>query len=283
MTEALNTYEFADSANIIYRFFWNEFCDWYLEWIKSRLKEDSESSKCARQILAYVLDNILRLLHPISPFITEELWKHLREIAPIRIIQGQKLDTDKPLIISSWPKGNANFNDEQAEQQIAQLQQIIRAIRDARTNVNKIRSASKEKSLNQLPKAVIRCNEFWRDIFEKSEKTICELAKVTEIEYISDDTPLPVGSSVKVFTDINGNSIELAIPLADLIDIKQEKIRLQKELEQTMQHISRSQARLSNENFISKAPQHIIEEHKQRLEELKAKQQALKQAISELQ
>ncbi len=282
ITEALNKYEFAESASVIYRFFWNEFCDWYLEWIKPRLKENNETSLTAKRILAYTLDNVLRLLHPIAPFITEELWKHLRDVAPVRMISETQLDTDKPLIISSWPKVCEKFDNEQAEQLMHQLQQIIRAIRDVRTTVNKIRSAAKEKSFNQLPLAFIRCNDFWREIFSAVENTICELAKVSEIKYLSSNAPLPTGSSVKVFTDSLGNSIELAIPLSELIDIEQEKKRLQKELDEITQHIERSQARLSNKKFIDKAPAHIVEEHRQRLEELKAKQQALQQAIDEL-
>ncbi len=280
ITEALNNYEFSDSANIIYRFFWNEFCDWYLEWIKPRLRTDDESARYARQILAYTLDNILRLLHPIAPFITEELWKHLKKVAPVRMITEQ-LDTDRPLVISSWPMVNEQFCDEQAEQTISQLQEIIRAIRDVRTNVNKIRASAGQKSLAKLPNAFIRCNNNWQNVFSSALATVCELAKVENIEFITDRT-LPAGSSVKVFTDSQGASMELAIPLADLIDIEQEKSRLSKELAELTQHIQRSQARLSNENFIKKAPPHIIEEHRQQLEKLQAKQQALQQAISEL-
>ncbi len=279
-TESLNNYEFSELALSIYRFFWNEFCDWYLELIKSRLHKNNNSTKYARQILAFSLDNILRILHPIAPFITERLWLYLNEVAPKRVLN-TKLDPTNPLVISSWPKAEDNWQDLQAEKEIYMLQETIRAIRDVRTNVNKVRTMNKQKSIPNLPKALIRTTDSFTSLLNENIEIISSLSRVEEIK-IGKEFKLPEGCSVKIIADADGNTIEVAVPLSELINIEDEKKRLRKELEQLATHITSSEARLSNENFLKKAPQHIIEEHRKRLEELKTRYSAIKQALEEL-
>ncbi len=152
---ALSGFQFADASQECYRFFWNELCDWYLEMVKPRLRGEPPVKRVAQQVLAWVLDQSLRLLHPFMPFLTEALWKRLDEAAPQRGIE-QPCVQGKALIRAAWPKANAAWQSSGVETQMARLQEIIRAVRDAVTRVNERRSAQKQPTLRNLPTAVIR-------------------------------------------------------------------------------------------------------------------------------
>jgi len=280
ITTAIDTYEFAEASAVIYRFFWNEFCDWYLEWIKPRMRQAGQSKQQAQQVLAFCLDQTLRLLHPAMPYLTEQLWQYLHEIYPNRMLD-QTLVCDKPLVISDWPKVCADRCDLAVEQEMEQLQNLIRAFRDVRTTVNRIRSANKEKSFNELPFALIRCGVEQAKLITDAKPMICELGYVSDLK-VDAQAEIPPGSSVKVLTCPSGQAIELIIPLAELIDIGQEKVRIEKELAELEGHISRSEARLANESFVSKAPPKVLEEHRQKLQELKTRRESLTLTLAEL-
>jgi valyl-tRNA synthetase len=276
----MDTYEFSESVTAIYKFFWNELCDWYLEWIKPRMRESGESKAQAQQVLAFCLDQSLRLLHPSMPYLTEQLWQYLNELYPSRMLDTPMM-CDKPLVVSDWPTVVESRTDAAVEQEMELLQELIRSIRDVRTTVNRIRSANKDQSVNKIPFAIIRCNAQQKQIFEMARGSICELGYVADVK-IETSVEIPPGSSVKVLTDRSGQAINLIVPLAELIDIEQEKKRIVKELAELEGHISRSEARLSNENFTSKAPAKVLEEHRQKLDELKAKRESLTVALAEL-
>jgi len=280
ITTALDTYEFSESVTAVYKFFWNELCDWYLEWIKPRMREAGPSKAQAQQVLAFCLDQSLRLLHPAMPYLTEQLWQYLNELYPSRMID-TPMSCDKPLVVSEWPKYFAERTDAAVEQEMELLQELIRSIRDVRTTVNRIRSANKDKSVNEIPFAIVRCNEQHKQIFEMAKGSICELGYAADVK-IETAVEIPPGSSVKVLTDRSGQAINLIVPLAELIDIEQEKKRIVKELADLEGHISRSEERLSNENFTSKAPPKVLQEHRQKLDELKAKRESLTVALAEL-
>jgi len=280
ITAALDNYEFSESVSAIYKFFWNELCDWYLEWIKPRMRQAGESKAQAQQVLAFCLDQSLRLLHPAMPYITEQLWQYLKELYPNRLLD-TPVSCDKPLVVSDWPKACADRTDAAVEQEMELLQDLIRSARDIRTTVNRIRSANKEKSLNELPVAIIRCSEQQKGILEAAGRSIRELGNLSDVK-IDPNAEIPPGSSVKVLTDRTGQAMNLIVPLAELIDIEQEKKRIAKELAELEGHISRSEARLSNESFVSKAPPKVLEEHRQKLEELKARRESLTVTLAEL-
>lgn len=280
-TNALETYEFSDLATTAYRFFWNEFCDWYVELAKLRLKKNNSSARYAQQILAFVIDNILRIFHPMIPFITEELWGYLNSIAPERGIS-RKLDTSSPLIISRWPEAEPAWQDLKAESEMNLIQEIIRAIRDIRTNVNRIRSANNQKVIPSLPEIYINTSNDVIDVLESNREAITTLANVENL--IIGERPSNIkGSIIKVVADSYSNTVQIIAPLADLIDVDKEIKRLKEKLNEVESHVKRSEERLTNENFLKKAPPHIIEEHRKRLGELKAKYEAIKKTIEELQ
>jgi valyl-tRNA synthetase len=279
ITKNIQNFEFAESSAVIYRFFWNDFCDWYLEWIKPRMRQGGETKKQAQQVLAFCLDQILRVMHPTMPYITEQLWRYLNEICPNRMLD-KHLVCNKPLVISPWPETNAMRTDIAIEQEIEVLQNLIRASREIRTTVNCIRSANKEKSLIKLPLAMIRGPVQMTDLIAGASDVVCDLGYIETLKIDSEST-IPSGSSVKVVTDRAGRNAELIVPLADLIDISQERARIEKELKELAGHIAKSEERLSNQNFVSKAPPKVLEEHRQKLEELKTRRDSLTMALAE--
>jgi len=280
ITSDLEKYEYADYAAVIYRFFWNDFCDWYLEWTKPRMKAGGKNRDEAQQVLAFCLDQILRLMHPVMPYITAQLWMYLNEIYPNRMLESP-LPVNKALALSSWPVANEDRNHAAIEKDMEVLQNLIRAGRDVRTSVNRIRSANKQSSLNKVPLAIIRAPENLTTLFTEEMAIIGELGYAEKIE-INASATIPAGSAVKVINDAAGQTIELIIPLEGLIDIEQERKRVAKELEDLEGFIKSSEARLSNENFVKKAPPKVLEEHRQKLEELKSKRETLKLALAEL-
>jgi valyl-tRNA synthetase len=279
ITNHIKKFEFAESVSVIYRFFWNDFCDWYLEWIKPRMRQGGETKKQAQQVLAFALDQILRVLHPTMPYITEQLWQYLNGICPNRMLD-QSLVCNKPLVVSPWPVTDAARNDQAVEQEIEVLQNLIRASRDVRTTVNCIRSANKEKSLIKLPQAILRGPKPLIDLIGGAAEVVCDLGYIETLK-IDSEGAIPSGSSVKVVTDHAGRNAELIIPLADLIDISQERARIEKELKELAGHIQRSEERLANQNFVSKAPPKVLEEHRQKLDELKSRRESLTLALAE--
>jgi valyl-tRNA synthetase len=280
ITSDIGHFEFADSAAVMYRFFWNEFCDWYLEWTKPRMRQGGKTRQQACQVLAFCLDQILRSMHPTMPYITEKIWMYLNEVYPQRMLE-KELPVGNSLATSAWPESHENRNDAEVEKDMELLQNLIRAGRDVRTSVNRIRSADKQSSLNKLPFALVRASESLLELFRGAQEIIGELGYLEKID-LQTSAAIPAGSSVKVITDAAGQTIELIVPLAELIDIEQERKRLTKELAELEGHIKNSEGRLSNENFVRKAPAKVLEEHRQKLDELKAKRESLSQALAEL-
>jgi len=279
-TSALDGYLFADAAASLYRFFWNEFCDWYLEWIKPRLREDDPTRPQAQQLATFCLDQILRLAHPFIPYITEKLWGELNRVCPRRGFD-EIFTADNALVVSSWPGANADWSDHAADRQMELLQQMIRVVRDIRANVNRSRAANKQKSVARLPRVNVRCSEQIAGLLDECAGVICRLANVEEL--LVNPTGFTLGgSAAAVITDYNAQPVELAVPIGELIDIDQERKRLRGELDQLDKLIQRSQTRLGDPNFTQKAPAHIVEEHRQRLEELQSKYSALEKSLKEL-
>ena len=136
LPQALDDFKYSEPLNAIYKFFWNDFCDWYLEWAKPRMF-DAAQKPIAQNVLAFVLDQTLRLLHPFVPFITEGIFQKLNEIAPARGLKGiAELNAAKALVIADWPKRIDALINEQVEQQIDNIQTVVRCVRDIRSRCN---------------------------------------------------------------------------------------------------------------------------------------------------
>ncbi|MBU0641381.1 MAG: valine--tRNA ligase [Planctomycetes bacterium] len=281
----LAVYQLNEAANTLYAFFWSDFCDWYVELLKPRLfgrneageivQHSDESAATARQVLVHVLDQVLRLMHPIMPFITEALWQKLNQAAPRRGLTDVR-PGETALITAAWPDAGAWQRDLDVEREMAALQDIIRALRDIRTRVNALRAAAKQSSLRTLPRAVIHADAEVATRLKRREAVIHRLGQCDELE-IGSDVAKPPESASAVFP-----GIEVFVPLAGLADLGIERKRLRKECDELAGHMKRLEGKLTNEGFVSKAPADVVERERARLVELKDKLAALERNLAEI-
>ncbi|MGB7180259.1 MAG: valine--tRNA ligase [Xanthobacteraceae bacterium] len=258
VTAAIEAYKFNDAANAAYRFVWNVYCDWYLELIKPVLTgADSPAKTETRAAAAWALDEILKLLHPFMPFVTEELWRVTAE-------QGAK--RHHMLALSAWPQHDG-LDDPEAEAEIGWVIDLINAIRSVRVEMN-IPPAT------QLPlvlagasaRTVARAGN-WSEFVQR-------LARVSAISHA--DAP-PQGSVQLV---IRGEVA--ALPLKGVIDLAAEAARLAKEMAKADADIARVDAKLNNANFVARAPEEVVEEEKEKREEAQARKAKIAEAMERL-
>lgn len=271
----LNRYQFDQATRAVRDFTWNEFCDWYLEMVKPRLKDDA-TRPVAQTVLTFVIDSLLKMLHPFAPFITEELWQKLNEVAPVRGLYGPSAAVES-VMIAPWPYSETATDtaevadaliDTELEKRFERLQETIVAVRNVR-GLYKI-------SPKQPLKLFMKCSEEvavqMRDVtdqFANLSKTMLEAAGV--------DVERPGASATITLADANG-----FIPLEGLIDLDAEVVRLKKEEQQTQKHLINTEKKLSNEKFISNAPEKLVADVRETLERLTKQLQSIQKSIEEL-
>lgn len=241
VTEAIEGYRFNDAAAAAYRFVWNEFCDWYLELVKPILLGEDEAAKAeARATIAWTLDQIVSLLHPFMPFITEELWDRMATGGP----------REASLILSPWPQ--LSFEDAEAAAEINWLVELISSVRSVRSEINVPPAA-------QVPLAVVGASAETVRRLGVHDALIRRLARISAIDIVE--------ASPKGAVQIVVGEATLALPLAGVVDIAAERTRLGKELDKAAKEIAKIEAKLGNEQFVSRAPEEVIEEQRERLAE----------------
>jgi len=255
ITTAIENYRFNDAASSIYHFIWNTYCDWYVELSKPIFSSGTEAEiEETRAVTAWVLDEMMKLLHPFMPFMTEELWQRLGELG----VEGQRRDRSTMLIKAEWPTHDG-LVDEAASQEISWLIKLISDIRSARSEMNVPAGA-------KMPLAMVSANEQTTAWTNTHENTIKHMARLEDISF---GTEVPTGS-VQV---VVGEAIA-ALSLKGVIDVGAEVGRLNKELGKVSGEIKKLSGKLSNEQFLSKAPEDVIVEQKRRLaEETETKEQ----------
>ncbi len=253
--EALGAYCFDDGANALYEFIWSEVCDWYIEAVKPRLQEPLRRTQ-TQAMLVYLFDQLLRLLHPYMPHITEELWQAIgaTEIEPA-------------LIRARFPQANPAWIDEAAEAEVAQVFEVIRAIRNLRAEVKITPGVA-------IPKAWVNpLDEESRRRFEAHRATIAHLAWCQHIAFgVPDERALMNPAT----------GAEVFLPIAGLVDIERERERLQKELQKVEQEIKQVQARLRNPQFLERAKPEVVQEAREQERELLERHRRLQQRIEQL-
>ncbi len=278
-------YQISEVANILYSFFWSDFCDWYLELSKPRLFGRNEagemvqrsdgSADAARQVLAWVLDQSLRLMHPIMPFITEALWARLNAAAPRRGIT--QLVTGEPALIkAAWPEAAAWTREPAIEAEMEALQNVIRGLRDTLAWINTVRAAGKTPAIGKLPQAVIRAVPELAANLAAQRDVMCRLGRCEALE-IGPDLAKPAESATRVFP-----GVEIYVPIAGLIDLTLERQRLAKERGELAEYIHGLAGKLSNDGFVSKAPPAVVQRERERLAELQEKLAAIERNLAEL-
>lgn len=243
--QALDQYRFDIAATTLYEFIWNQFCDWYLELTKPVLNSGSEiQQRGTRHTLITVLEQILRLAHPIIPFITEEIWQKVKGLVNI--------DADT-IMLQPFPQFDANLVDEQAINEINWIKELIVNVRNIRSEMNIAPSKALDVLLRHLTEEEINC-------LNNNLSLIKTMAKLENINILSSDEEAPLA-----VTKLLGNA-ELLIPMAGFIDKQAELARLTKELNKLQQEVQRIENKLNNENFVAKAPEAVIAKEREKMQ-----------------
>ena len=266
ITQMFDNFKFSEPLMAIYRFFWNDLCDWYLEWSKPRMR-DEKQKQIAQNVLAFVLDSTLRLMHPFIPFITEGIFQKLNEIAPKRGLKGlKKLDMADALIIAAWPRDLDEFIDSEIEDEITDVQEVVRVIREIR---NKYAVAPNRK-LTASANAPADVAE----VLNKNAALVCDRAGL--------DSFAASPGQVKPQAAAAGIVEQVQVFVDELIDSAAELKRLTKQKDEILVGIKSYESKLGNENFVSRAKPEFVEQTRGKLAELKEQLDAIEKNLAEL-
>lgn len=252
----LNNYDLGVWTQKVYDFIWGEFCDWYIEMVKPRLYDkENKTREAAQYTLNKVLGDSLKLLHPIMPFITEEIYTKL-------------YNNDESIMISSWPKYSEEFNFAKEEKQIEKIKQIIIGIRNIRTNMN-VHPAKKS--------TLIFVTENDKEMIINSQEFIKKLGFADKIIVQGNKNNIPQNAM-----SVLSEELEVYLPFDELVDIEEEKKRLQGEKQKLEAEVERASKMLSNPGFVNKAPENKIKEEKEKLEKYKQMLENVEERLSKL-
>ncbi len=239
----LNRFYFNEAAKVIYEFTWNDFCDWYVEIAKTRFRSsDPDAAQTARAVAVAVLRGILAMLHPYAPFITEELWSHVRP------------EGAKDLMVSPWPVPDSELVNESVEAQMTLVQDVVTAVRTIRGQMNVPPSRKAD--------VVIRADERTGAILRSQEAVLKSLAALDDIQ-IDPEAPRPAHAATAVV-----QGLEVFIPLEGLIDIDLERKRLQKRRGELNGHLQGLRKKLENPQFLERAPEQVVARERQKLADM---------------
>ncbi|MBC7795954.1 MAG: class I tRNA ligase family protein, partial [Pyrinomonadaceae bacterium] len=270
VNKALDDYSFHEAVQLLYHFFWDDFCDWYIELVKDEITstEDSTKRTVARTRIITILEQSLRLLHPFMPFLTEELWQKLPEVNSSLHNDAYK-NADKTIMLCDFPKGDERFVNEKAE---SEMQAVIELIGKARN----IRAEMSIKPSERIS-LFIAADENLRRVFSENEAQILKLSRANELK-VSEKLDAPKASARIALS----GGAEMAIPLEGLIDFAKETTRIEKEFVKLNAESEKLNAQLANEGFISRAPQEKIDEIRARVAEIELRNKTLTQNLEAL-
>jgi valyl-tRNA synthetase len=264
---SLEEYEFDKAARLIYQFIWGDFCDWYIELVKPILGGDNLRAKRRTQaVLVKVLSSALQILSPIAPFITEEVYQRLRKFGfSLQTPDGKDAES---IAISAYPTFNQEEVYEEAYNEIEFIKQVIVAIRNLRAIVGVHPSSAVNIIL--LPD-----NQTILEMVRENKNFILSLAKVSKLDLSQNEKPKKAIAQV-----IDG--LQVFLPVEGLIDVEKEVERIKREISKVARDIEVSQKKLSNPNFLSRAPEEVVEKEKEKLEELSLKKQKMEEVLEKL-
>ncbi len=266
VTENLEHYHFAEAARVLYDFAWDEFCSFYVEMVKARLSDPAQRVNVQR-LLAYVLDSLLRLLHPMIPFVTEEVWSLLNELAPARGLT----KAEKPcqhIIVAPWPTSDARWIDAAIEDRFARFQSVLGAIREIRSRQN----IAPKVTLN----FGVKCDAALAALLEPMTPYFASMANANSLGYGPNVVaPVPAANTIL-------SGLEIFVDLAGLIDVAAEMQRITKELEKLQAGIKSKESKLNNAGFVSRAPADVVAQEKAQLDELKGRAASLEGLLNDL-
>jgi len=244
VTAALDQYNFNEAASAIYQFVWHEFCDWYLEWVKPALYGTDESAKAStRKVLLATLDTILKLLHPIAPFVTEEIWHAL---------PGERTS----LMTGPFPEPMPHFESSETEAAAACLMGIVGGIRNIRSELQVHPSA-------EVSVILVATDPARRNLLESHRASITTLVRIKELAIEASGT-CPKGAASFISEDV-----QIFVPLHGLVDLDKELQKLAKEAAKTTEVLARAEAKLGNEKFLSQAPAEVVAKEREKCDGLR--------------
>ena len=251
----MDSFELGVAAGKIYDFIWDDYCDWYIELTKPRLNGDDEAAKeSAQRVLLYVLVEILKLLHPFMPFITEEIWQALPH-------EGDAL------MMQSYPEYSEKLNFPEDEANFGMVMDAIKAVRARRSEMN-VPPSRKSHLIIVTDKA---------KAFTDGEKFICKLAYASGVE-VRAELPESTDGMVSVITD----NARMFMPMAELVDLEKERARMEKELANAKKQLDGQNAKLANENFVSRAPEKVVNAEREKKAKLEALIENLEESLKNL-
>ncbi|WP_198262736.1 valine--tRNA ligase [sulfur-oxidizing endosymbiont of Gigantopelta aegis] len=268
VAESLDTYRLDLAAQAIYEFTWNEYCDWYLELSKSVLSDkaiDNDGSLALRQqgarfTLVHVLENLLRIIHPIMPYITEEIWQR---VAPLSGLEGDSI------MLQAYPVADDAMLNASAIEEMNWLQQFVLGVRQ-------IRSGYDIKPGKPLTVLLQNGSEIDKALLDNNEFMLKNLARLETIQWLDKDAEVPESSTALV------GEMQLLIPMAGLIDVDAERERLNKEINNSQGFIKGLEGKLSNENFVSRAPETVVALERHKLTDAQSKLNSLTEQLEKL-
>ncbi len=258
VTMNMERFELGIALQKIYDFVWNEYCDWYIEFSKSRLYgENPEEKRAALYTLNHALENILKILHPFMPFITEEIWQNIKE-------------DDSSVIVASWPENKEEYHFPKEEREVALIMEIIKTLRNIRSDMNVLPSRKAKLIIHTTDKRK-------KEILKKHLTYLKSLAGVSEMKTVEDATLVPEDAVSAVVEEV-----DLFIPLEDLLDIEKELIRLEEEKKKLQGEVKRAEGKLQNKGFISKAPESLVREEESKADKYRKMLKTIEERLSQL-
>ena len=258
----MQEYQFGEAQRAIHDFFWHEYADWYIEMAKIRIRSD-DASDSPLPYLAYVLERVLRMLHPFMPFVTEEIWQALKERVPV--------DPGAPdaLIVAEYPMGNADFYDDMAEEDISLVMETVRSIRNLRAEF-RIQQHQRIEAVLDLPQDSA--------VAEAEADAIKMLARVEPLQFGGSGNGAASDESV---TLVLSKGV-VTVPLGGVVDLDKERERLRSEITDIEQNRERLMARLGDERFLSRAPAEVVERERERLQSIEERKGRAEDVLSRL-
>ena len=256
VTRLFERFEFGEAGRILYSFIWDDYCDWYIEMTKEQLQDKEAANTTTKSILVFVLDQFLRLLHPIMPFVTEEIWQQ---------IGGQ----DKSIVVAAYPRVMEAYQDSRVEAQMAQLMELIRAVRTIRNEMNTPLSKPVDlyiKVQDATGQALLEANQAYIKRFCNSAQLVISQAP---------EHPEEVVTQVLSFA-------EILMPLKGLIKLEDELARLEGEQAKLEKEVARIDGKLSNEKFVSRAPEHVVAEERNKRQGYLSQLETVKERIQQV-
>ena len=266
VTEALENFRFADATRALYSFAWDEFCSFYIEMTKARFAVP-EQRATAQQVLAHVLDSLLRLLHPITPFLTEEVWHLLGEVAPNRGLLKHDRAVES-VCLAAWPEVDESLIDKSIEAQFAKFQTVLGAVRNIRMEKN--------ISPKEPIQFSVRCDAATVALLQPMEPYFASMAGATATAW----GPLVTPSALSASKPLEG--MEVHVDISAFFDVAAERTRLEKERDQLAKFIQSMETKLSNENFVKNAPGEVVQQQRDQLAEVQGQLRSVEAALGKL-